>query len=455
MKGKKIVKRVVLGVAIAIVAVFIGVCVIEIATINTKDEQGIVFGYTDLYGYSSPQLVVKGYEGKASEIVIPSKFKDDPVVGILKNAFADCSWLKRITFGDYLTEIRYDNAFPSSLESITVTEGNTKYSSLDGVLYDKARTKVVFTPQSISGKLSLPSTMTEVEGFYNKPYLTEVVIPDGVTSIGNSAFSRCSSLKKVTIPDSVTKIDTYAFQDCYSLNDIVIPKNVNYIGANAFSYCTSLTSLTIYAAPETIERNAFTLAHNLVEVYNKSSLQIEAGQDGYGGIARYAYDVYTGNEVSKLTTDENGFVIYNGKYSKKVLVRYVGEGTEIVVPETVTEIKDAALEYCTHLTGVTLPKGITRLGYDLFRGCGLRYCVIPSTVTEIAQGAFYDCTDFTSVYFGGTHEQWSIVAIDSNNNPLKNGALYCFSETNPFVGNGAATEGNYWHYDANGKITEW
>jgi hypothetical protein len=70
--------------------------------------------------------------------------------------------------------------------------------------------------------------------------LTSITIPNSVTSIGNYAFSGCSSLTSVTVPSSVTSIGDYAFYGCKSLTGITIPESITSIGSSAFSGCTSL-----------------------------------------------------------------------------------------------------------------------------------------------------------------------------------------------------------------------
>ena len=78
---------------------------------------------------------------------------------------------------------------------------------------------------------------------------TDVVIPDGVTSIGDRAFSECTRLTSVIIPEGVTNIGEYAFSKCAGLKSITIPESVTSIDAWAFSECTGLTSITI---PESV-----------------------------------------------------------------------------------------------------------------------------------------------------------------------------------------------------------
>lgn len=87
---------------------------------------------------------------------------------------------------------------------------------------------------------------------YEKAYITEVVIPDGVSKIGSDAFWGCTSLTSVTIPHGVHKIERDAFSGCTSLTSVDIPDSVTYIGGGAFSGCTSLTSLTSVKIPDSV-----------------------------------------------------------------------------------------------------------------------------------------------------------------------------------------------------------
>lgn len=102
--------------------------------------------------------------------------------------------------------------------------------------------------------------------YLNGELLTELVIPDTVTEIKNSAFGSCSSLTSVTIPDSVTSIGDDAFEDCRKLASVTIGNGVTSIGSSAFGFCSSLTSITIPDSVTSIGRYAFDSSKSLTTV---------------------------------------------------------------------------------------------------------------------------------------------------------------------------------------------
>ncbi len=162
-----------------------------------------------------------------------------------------------------------------------------------------------------------------------------IIVGDSVTTIGEYAFSYCSSLTSITIPNSVTTIKEYAFSNCSSLTSVTIPNSVTTIGDNAFNGCSSLTSVTIPNSVTTIGGWAFSICSSL---------------------------------------------------------------TSVTIPNSVTTIGDNAFIGCSSLTSVTIPNSVTRIGSEAFSDCtNLQKVNIGNSVKTIGEFAFNKCTNITQI----------------------------------------------------------
>ena len=197
----------------------------------------------------------------------------DKVTSIGNLAFFACDGIKSITIPDNVTSIG-ENAFNScsNLASITIGTGVTSIGEgAFGYCYNLKRVdisdlsawcRISFCE---TGATTNPLVLTH-NLYLNGILVTDLIIPDGVTSIGDSAFRDCSGIKSITIPDSVTSIGAVAFAGCNSLKSITIPDSVTSIGAAAFSDCDGLTSITIPGGVTIIANNTFIGCNNLASV---------------------------------------------------------------------------------------------------------------------------------------------------------------------------------------------
>ena len=370
-----------------------------------------------------------------TSISIPSS-----VTSIGSSAFYNCTKLANVTIGNSVTSIG-SSAF-----------GNTAYYNdssnwENGVLY--MGIYFLDAETSISGAYAVKEGTSVIAGsaFWGCSSLTSITIPDSVTRVGDYAFYNCSSLTSIVIPDSVTSIGSYAFKNCTSLTGITIPDNVTSIGDDAFYGCTSLTSITIPDNVTSIGDDAF---------YNCSSLTSIVIPGSVTSIGRSAFADC--NSLTSITipfvgatkdgTNNTFFGYIFGASSSYYNDDCVPQALKTVVVTGGTSIGSYAFYNCRNLTSVTIPDSVTSIGKYAFYNCrSLTSIVIPSSITSIENYTFYNCDSLESIYYTGTAEEWSAVAIGSNNTPLTSATVYCYSESEPPLNtDGTAYDGSYWRY---------
>lgn len=214
--------------------------------------------------------------------------------------------------------------------------------------------------------------------------LTSVIIPGSVTSIGCSAFENCEKLKSITISNGVANISDRAFYKCKSLTSVVMPDSVTSIGNCAFWGCEKLEDIVIPRGTRSIGERAFCGCESLVSVTIP------------GSVTNISPGIFLGCE--RLSN--------------------------IVIPNGVTSIGYNAFGGCSKLMNITIPDSVTSIGDSPFFGCNLTSIAIPNSVTSIGQGLFGNgeqivllpSTLLGSFYtddWGGSEGNFAIIVTDA------------------------------------------
>ena len=234
------------------------------------------------------------------------------VTVIGSEAFYSCKSIKSITISPIVTTIGYD-AFGKFNGNIFVDPQNTSFSSVDGVLFNKNKTKLIRCPVSKQGEYDIPTSVDSIGVFAFKycDKLTNVFIPPSVKSIDEEAFSYCTGLTSVMIPPSVTYLFFGAFMNCSGVTSLSINSSEDYLRNGNFSGCSKLSSVYIPKPYSLIGEGAFAWCDNLQSV----SIPVSVNELGPGAFSEtdlktiYCYNPIPPIPSTMIST--NSTVFYN------------------------------------------------------------------------------------------------------------------------------------------------
>lgn len=246
-----------------------------------------------------------------------------------------------------------------------------------------------------TGKMDNWSSHTNTPWYDYTSSIINVVIEDGVESIGDYAFYDCDSLMSVTIPDGVESIGNYAFYSCARLQNITIPDSVNSIGIHAFVDCTCLLIYcTEYSYAHTYVENA-NVAHSLIYYSGTCGENLTFTLDTRTGILIISGTGYMSNYDYSFDNFRNA-PWFHDRYSIK----------SVIIEEGVTSVGSDAFSYCANLAYVSLPDSLTYISSEAFSECkSLQEITIPDSVEYIGIAAFGGCNDLVIYCTEGSYVQ--------------------------------------------------
>jgi len=223
----------------------------------------------------------------------------------------------------------------------------------------------------------------EAPWWADKYSIANIVIEDGVTTIGNIAFAACEKATSAIIGNGVTTIGTNAFQSCGSLTSIIIPNSVVTMGDGAFGLCRKLSSATIGSGVTTIGNQAF-MGTGLTSITIPDN------------VISMGYSTFQ-NCISLISATISNNITSIGRSTFSSCSKL----TSIIIPDSVTVIGREAFGGCSSLTSIIISDNVDSIGYSAFGGCSkLTSIVISNSVTSIGDYAFNVCSGLTSLTIG-------------------------------------------------------
>ena len=305
--------------------------------------------------------------------------------------------LKEEKEGDSFYDRLIENLkFPDIIDLVTTLASGTCGADLSWKLSGSGMLII-----SGSGDMDYFSTEKEVPWHDYRDTIKKVTFPNGLSSIGNYAFKNCINLTQIRIPDSVTSLGYEAFEKS-GLTYVTVPGSVGMLAGSVFNDCDSLAIVTLENGPVTIQKWAFGDCDSLTSIHIPGSVKY---------IVTKAFE--SCDSLETVTMDP-GILAINAE----------------------------AFGFCTALKKVQLSSTLETIKKGAFESCwSLESITLPGSLAEIEQYAFRQCNSITDVYYAGSEESWNAISIGVDNEDLTSATIH-YNSTGPAAGtNVAVTQG--------------
>lgn len=308
--------------------------------------------------------VLKAYTGPGGDVVVP-----EGVSAITNNVFCNCDELRSVSLPESLTYIG-DNAFSGckNLQNVHFPENLTFLG------------RAAFYGCASLETIKLPGRLQEIRPcvFWRCSNLSRVLLSDGIEKIGESAFQECSNLQGVSFPDSLMAIEDDAFAYCESLKALVFPEKLEKIGWNAFYGCDCLSEVKL---PGNLKVASYAF-------HKCNCLKTVVIPDGAQAACVDAFIMCPALE------EQNLWLIFDG-----TLLKLFGCKTDLVIPESITNIADNALSFTAKkdLQTIFVPETVRKIGSDFCNMLYLKKLELPDSVSEIGVSFLEGCSSLQEV----------------------------------------------------------
>ena len=408
---------------------------------------------------------ITSYDGRYEHVVLPSEYMGERVIYVWDRAFKANDTMKTLTvpegvginsamFGGTMSRLETVN-LPASvsfaergefrncpkLKTVNFAEGAKYKTDSAGAVLTKEGDELIFVPRgAVRGELIIPEGVVTIGEYalYGCEEIKSVSLPGSVTTIGVGAFSGCIGLRSFTIPDKVSVIDSGTFRGCTSLRTLTLHKGITSFEISAIDGCSSLEELdvaeenehyfsvdgvlytrdlktllccpegktgevSIPGAVEKIGDEAFADCGKLTKITIPASVK----EYGWRAFDRVKAEIVFAEENESYTTVDG--VIFSA--DRKTLLLFPKDWAgSYAVPEGTEMIAEKAFENCAGLTAVTFPESLKDIGFMAFVNCtSLTAVTIPATATEFRPWnlAFHGCTSLTAIHVEEGHPNCS------------------------------------------------
>ena len=319
------------------------------------------------YTVENGEATITEYVGSAADVIIPDTIGGKPVVAIGRDAFQDQHSLKSVTIPDSVIRIEFSAFFRCiSLESVTLGEG---IREIDALVFSHCD-KLTYNEYENGSYLGSPENPYLALARMAPSVETAVFHPDTRVICGE-AFKDCDKLKELIIPEGILSIGGFALP---SLKTISFPATMEHIDSLAFHYCRTPSEITV-AEGNTVYKS------------------VDGNLFSYDGtrLIRYA----SGKEDQTYTVPDGTVIIEGNAFE------YAKHLTEVTLPDSVEEIQDQAFLYCEGLKTLPLGNGLKIIGGQAFGFChSLTEVTIPDHVEELSYSVFSGCEKLETVVIG-------------------------------------------------------